>query len=171
MIKCPSCRSQSYVGTFFCIDCGVALVDIPSRQTKSKNRTSSSSEPKEFFFDGTELNTLDEGAIMGLRALAAGEVISLHGRASFTLGHAVEGQSVIPDVDLGKYGADSHGISRLHAELSRDGTNIMITDLDSSNGTQVNGLFLEPNTPLRLHHGDVLKLGSLQLQILIRDLT
>lgn len=169
MIICPSCQSQSLIGTFFCIDCGVALVDIQGRHQEPRKRTSRSSEPAEFFFDGTELNALDEGASMGLRVIAAGEVISLHGRSSFTLGHAIEGQSVLPDVDLGKYGADTHGVSRLHAELSRDGSNIMIADLDSSNGTLVNGLFLEPNTPLRLHHGDVLKLGTLKLQILIRS--
>jgi hypothetical protein len=171
MINCPSCRSQSYVGTFFCIDCGVALVDIPRRHTKSKKGSARSKEPKEFMFNGTELEALEEGALMGLRMLSAGEVLSLHDRSSVTLGHAIEGQSILPDVDLGKYDADLHGISRLHAELSVDGSNIMITDLDSSNGTQVNGLFLEPNKPLRLHHGDTIKLGTLKLQILIRKLT
>jgi hypothetical protein len=170
MINCPSCRSQSYIGTFFCIDCGVALVDIPSKHTKPRKRTSSASEPEEFFFDGTELNALDKAALFGLRVMDAGEVVSIHGRKNFTLGHTIEGQAVLPDVDLGTYGAEKHGVSRLHAELILKDANIMITDLDSSNGTLVNGLFLEPHQPLRLHHGDVLKLGTLKLQILIRKL-
>jgi pSer/pThr/pTyr-binding forkhead associated (FHA) protein len=122
-------------------------------------------------YDGSELDRLQPGALFGLRVMPAGDVISLQGRENFTLGQAVSGQAVVPDIDLSGFNAEAHGVSRIHAELRFEGPLLFAIDLDSSNGTQVNGLYIEPQEPTRLHHGDMLQLGKLQLQLLIRDQT
>lgn len=168
MINCPSCNSQAFEGTFFCIDCGIALIKIPGRSSDTRHEDPQPAEP---IFDGSELDALEAGAMLGLRVMTTGEVISLHGRKNFTLGQSVPGQAVVPDVDLSAFDAQAHGLSRIHAELRMEGSHVIALDLDSSNGTQINGLFLEPKEPVRLHHGDTLQLGTLQLRLLIRQQT
>jgi len=56
---------------------------------------------------------------------------------------------------------DHHGISREHAVISRDETGYSITDLDSRNGTFVNGRPLKEKT--RLADGDLLRFCDLEL--------
>ncbi len=169
MITCRSCQCQAFAGTFFCIDCGAALIEITGRSADTQKPFFDPAEQAGMTFDGSELSALETGAMFGLRVISTGDVISLHGRENFTLGQAVSGQAVVPDVDLSIFDAESHGISRIHAELRMDESRIMAIDLDSSNGTQINGAYLKPQEPVRLHHGDMLQLGTLQLQLLIRD--
>ncbi len=65
-----------------------------------------------------------------------------------------------PDVDLT---LDDPGVSRRHASLRAEGQTAIVTDLDSSNGTFVNG---EPvTTPLRLRGGDRVQIGASTLEI------
>ncbi len=53
-------------------------------------------------------------------------------------------------------------ISRMHAKFSRDGNNIYITDLNSTNGTFKNGVRLMPNTSEMIEPGDEIRLGKLK---------
>jgi len=85
-----------------------------------------------------------------------------------TIGRVVEGQPILPDVDLSQYEAFSQGVSRLHAALRVNAQQVFITDLGSSNGTRVNGQKIAPNTDTPLNHGDVIALGKFKIQILIR---
>ena len=55
---------------------------------------------------------------------------------------------------------DGRGISRLHARLTFGGGRPQLVDLDSSNGTFVNGLRLKPRLPQELKHGDVVRFGQ-----------
>ena len=48
------------------------------------------------------------------------------------------------------------GVSRLHAKLEREGTEYFITDLNSTNGTQINGSLLEANERKQIQIGDEL---------------
>lgn len=54
-------------------------------------------------------------------------------------------------------------VSRQHARLDVAEAGISITDLDSANGTRVNGTPIAGATPL--HEGDVIQIGITQLQI------
>ena len=171
MITCQTCKSQAFVGTFFCSDCGVALIEIPAGSLEKQKQFFEPAGQADMVFDGSEFNALKSEARLGLRVITTGDVVSLHGRENFTLGQTVAGQAIVPDVDLSLYDAESHGISRIHAELRVEGSDFVAIDLDSSNGTRVNGQSLEPQEPVRLNHGDYLQLGTLQLQLLIRNLT
>lgn len=53
-------------------------------------------------------------------------------------------------------------ISRMHAKFSRNGNNIYITDLNSTNGTFKNGMRLTPNTSEMIEPGDEIRLGKLK---------
>ncbi|HET7009619.1 MAG TPA: FHA domain-containing protein [Anaerolineales bacterium] len=115
--------------------------------------------------EGPELET---GAIVGLRVLTTGDILPLIGRDNFTLGRASEGQAVIPDIDLGGYNAFDSGVSRMHAEVLLEEDGVYVVDLESANGTLVNGKKLEPQHVAPVRHGDVIQLGRLRLQLISR---
>ena len=53
------------------------------------------------------------------------------------------------------------GISRIHARLDHNGVCFTVTDLNSTNGTFVNGVPLEPNETMELSEGDEIRFGDL----------
>lgn len=66
-------------------------------------------------------------------------------------------------LELSHYGGETNGVSRIHAAINdQDGT-VYITDLNSTNGTRINGLLLLPNQPYRLRETDELQFGNLTL--------
>ncbi len=81
------------------------------------------------------------------------------------LGRVVVGDARRPEVDLSSAGAESLGVSRLHLELAAETERLVVRDLDSNNGSFVNGNRLKPNEPYHLMHGDKLMLGRLQLDV------
>ena len=75
----------------------------------------------------------------------AGQVIKVEG-ARFGLGRHPDNPACV----------DDDGISRFHAEISVDGNKYWVKDLDSSNGTYINGRRI---TSCELNNGDTLNLG------------
>lgn len=61
--------------------------------------------------------------------------------------------------------SDPH-VSRVHCELSRRGSDILISDFDSAAGTFINGARI---TQQLLRPGEILRVGSTQLQVLLGD--
>ena len=53
-------------------------------------------------------------------------------------------------------------ISRMHVKFSKNGNNICITDLNSTNGTFRNGMRLSPNASEVIEPGDEIRLGKLK---------
>jgi pSer/pThr/pTyr-binding forkhead associated (FHA) protein len=100
--------------------------------------------------------------------LDTGQMMPLNGRNEFTLGRVSEGQPIMPDVDLSPYQAYASGVSRLHAVIKRVTQGVVIMDLGSANGTYVNGKRLSVNVEQVLDHGDVVALGKLKIQVLIK---
>ncbi|HXF42480.1 MAG TPA: protein kinase [Pyrinomonadaceae bacterium] len=79
--------------------------------------------------------------------------------------------NIFPEVDLSKYDPQTK-ISRRHAKIRRDGTNYILEDLGSSNGTVIepasaNPFRLPPRHPYRLNSGDRIRLGDTRLHFII----
>ncbi|MBI1276583.1 MAG: FHA domain-containing protein [Anaerolineaceae bacterium] len=70
-----------------------------------------------------------------------------------------------PDLDLGRFKAAEHGISRIHATLECNEAGIYLMDLGSRNGTFVNGQPLSAFSPCYLANGDVLRFGKLTVTL------
>jgi len=104
-----------------------------------------------------------------LHLLDSGQILPLGDRTEFTLGRVSEAQPIMPDIDLTPYQAYANGVSRLHAVLKREGKRVFVMDLGSSNGTYLNGKRLTPNVDQTLNHGDMLALGKLKIQILLKN--
>src|SRR5258708_398716 len=68
-------------------------------------------------------------------------------------------------VDLSSYNAMDQGVSRKHVMLRRLGTDIVAVDVESTNGTWLNGIRLTPNQPITLRSADRLLLARLALQV------
>ncbi|MBI1277647.1 MAG: FHA domain-containing protein [Anaerolineaceae bacterium] len=82
------------------------------------------------------------------------------------IGRVVEGDSSKrPDVDLTPYQAESMGVSRLHFSIEPDVDRLILRDLNSGNGTQLNGNRLKPDEAYRLSSGDQIMAGLLRLDV------
>lgn len=70
-----------------------------------------------------------------------------------------------PDLDLSPYGGQEGGVSRRHAVIIQDDENkaLYIEDLNSTNGTRINGFSLEPRRRYRLRDGDELEFGRVRM--------
>jgi len=66
-----------------------------------------------------------------------------------------------PDCDVQ---VDSNMVSRFHAQLVKNGDQIMLEDLSSGNGSFLNGKQLEKNQPQRLRNNDRIKLGPIKFR-------
>jgi len=71
------------------------------------------------------------------------------------------------DLDLDFYDPEGF-VSRNHARIVSNQRRFHIIDLDSGNGTIVNGQSLQPRVPYPLRHGDLIRLGKIVLQFKIR---
>jgi hypothetical protein len=56
--------------------------------------------------------------------------------------------------------------SRQHAAITCDGGSMVIEDLNTSNGTYLNGEIVRPDTKRPLKVGDVIQIGEVQLKVL-----
>ena len=61
---------------------------------------------------------------------------------------------------------DSERVSRLHAVVTVDHAFVTITDLDSRNGTFVNGIRIQSQT---LMNGDTIRIGDCEMRFLAGD--
>lgn len=104
---------------------------------------------------------------ISLHMVENGKVIHLSDKKDFTLGRAVEGQSILPDVDLSAFDAFSQGVSRMHVSLRIFNGDVYAMDLGSSNGTKINGQKIVPHVEYVISHGDLVTLGRLKIQVLL----
>ena len=173
MIICSNCKNTNLDGAMFCAECGSQLVgkdtlitqNISTKQFE-KARESKPARPNDTYqpFDGSD-------AWGSLHLLDTGQVLPLSNKNEFTMGRISEGQPIMPDIDLSPSQAYAAGVSRLHAVIKREaGTGrIIFIDLGSANGTYINGKRLTPNVEQVLVHGDIVALGKLKLQILVKS--
>jgi len=112
-------------------------------------------------------NTKKRDPSISLHLVDSGKVIHLNDRNDFTLGRAIEGQSILPDVDLSPFDAFSQGVSRMHSALRIVNGDVYLMDLGSSNGTKINSQKIVPHVEYSINHGDLVVLGKLKIQILL----
>ncbi|MBQ4511811.1 MAG: FHA domain-containing protein [Anaerolineaceae bacterium] len=60
---------------------------------------------------------------------------------------------------------NNSSVSRNHCKLIINGNSTAVEDLNSSNGTYVNNVLIQPNLKTPLNRGDILRLGDEEFQI------
>ncbi len=68
-------------------------------------------------------------------------------------------------IDLSKFQAEHFGVSRRHAAVCVYGQHLVLRDLESTNGTFLNGYRLPPLANMPFKERDVIEMGKLRLQV------
>ena len=166
MITCPVCHHQEYEGEVFCSHCGAQLGgsdESPITRSFSKAQLmeqAATSQP-------APVRPTPRPPSPGQIALAvdgAEASIILADKFEYVLGRESQGQ-VTPEVDLNPFGGREKGVSRRHAMLRVDGRQLLLMDLNSANGTKLNGESLRAQEPVRLLDGDEIRMGKLVVHI------
>jgi pSer/pThr/pTyr-binding forkhead associated (FHA) protein len=89
-----------------------------------------------------------------------GDHITLHAK-DFTLGRS--SKEYQPDIIF-----DSLYVSRRHAALTSQDGKFFLTDLESTHGTQLNGLVLNAHTAYELKNNDQIKLAQGSVSLLFK---
>jgi hypothetical protein len=169
MIECPNCQHKNVTGALFCAECGAQLDGVETLVTNAITDEQIAEDLKKKSVRPDTMPT-PVNSWISLHLMDSGKILPLASRNEFTLGRLSEGQPIMPDIDLTPYQAYASGVSRLHAVVKRDADRVMVMDLGSSNGTYVNGRRINPHVEESLSHGDILALGKLKIQVLLRNI-
>ena len=169
MIICANCQHKNVTGAMFCAECGAQLDGVDTLITQAITDEQIVEELNKQPVHPELASTPVTTSWISLHLMDSGKILPLASRNEFTLGRATDGQPVLPDVDLAPYQAYTHGVSRLHAVIKRGVDDIYLMDLESANGTFINGKRLVPNEEHPLANGDVIALGGLKIQVLLKS--
>jgi pSer/pThr/pTyr-binding forkhead associated (FHA) protein len=92
-------------------------------------------------------------------------VLTVHLANRLTMGRRELEDSNPVDIDLMPYGGREQGVSRQHATLYRTRHTLSLVDLNSTNGTYLNGERLISHEPRLLRDGDEICLGNMRFQV------
>ena len=99
-----------------------------------------------------------------LVVVGAGASLPLPAASQAIIGRSDPVSKFYPDIDLNPYGALDQGVGRRHARIFVQGGQVLIEDLDSINGTLVNGQRVLPFQSRALADGDQITLGRMLLR-------
>ncbi len=152
MQLCPHCGNENYEGVIYCERCGVALVAVPlaTRQLEGGE-------------EGGGTDSLSSEGVLILQVGEGSAPILVQMRTDVILGRLSQSDDKSTYLNLTPYGADDAGVSRRHARLMREGQAVYLTDLNSTNGTRLNGEPLPASVEKRLRDGDEIMLGRLKV--------
>lgn len=189
-IICPQCKFENAPGSLICGRCYSLLIQIDKEQPSTTIQPplppiESKTEASPATGEGTLITRIFTPAQQQLLTqrfskfpphLAANMLALYFDRVEEPLIIQVVQQAILgrytddksqPRVDLSPYGAYERGVSRMHAVIRRTGTRLMIEDLDSSNGTFVNGVQIRPYMPRPLQSGDRIRLAQLDMAFIL----
>lgn len=153
-LKCLSCGHENPPDARFCENCGAALT-VPAEAPVEPTVEVPPAPP---VAPVAALIIAETGAELPLD-FSKGEVL---------IGRADPVSRVFPDVDLTPHGGYEAGVSRKHCRILKQGDQFLVEDLQSTNGTKLNGQFIPPNQPRPLKDGDVLELGVLKVTFKVK---
>jgi pSer/pThr/pTyr-binding forkhead associated (FHA) protein len=95
------------------------------------------------------------------------EIVEVNEMGGAVIGRADEITRFMPDVDLTLCSGRERGVSRRHAALVLYGGTLHLIDLQSVNGTFLGDVMLSPNRPYPLKSENQIRLGTLDLKLII----
>jgi pSer/pThr/pTyr-binding forkhead associated (FHA) protein len=170
MIKCRFCHSLHVENTIFCGECGYYLPEDKSRETDPLD-TVEMNWVRAITDELDDISPLQKGGeslAIRLRILPTKREVEMPLDVVTHLGRLDPAASVFPEIDLSSDSDSTHGVSRRHARIMKQGGMVVIEDMGSINGTFVNGKRLDPYLPEVLSDGDMVHLGKLQVEVRIR---
>ncbi len=164
---CPSCHTENIPGTLFCVQCGTYLPSggplrtepLPEKEGESPSAAGGSGRAAES----------GSGPNIEFEVLGSGRRVLLTTSSEILFGRLDAAHGIFPEMDMTTDGGLEHGVSRRHARIYCRDSICYVEDLDSTNGTFLNGERLTPYLPYKLHDDDVLTLGTLDIKIQFRS--
>lgn len=169
MSTCPNCETINKANAEFCVACGNNL-----RPGKQKGHPIPSSDQiggiptQELDQNIADISQAIDNSLLAFKFEQGGDILPLPGTGDFILGRVSEGQTILPDIDLGPYDALEAGVSRIHALIRLSAKAASITDLGSSNGTYVNQQQIAQHVEHVIENKDMIRLGRLKMQALLQ---
>ena len=160
-ITCPNCSRVNPVGSLICASCGQPLQTKPVQTTRRLD----DSNPKkgEILAD---YFSQDAALLIAIRGNKS--VLEAFPRERLVIGRGLPKMKGQPFLDLTPYDGEAMGVSRNHAEIRFVNNTLVVTDLDSDNGTYINDIRLYPHEIRVLHNNDVLRVGKLDMKLSFR---
>jgi hypothetical protein len=164
---CPICKFKNEPDASICVYCGASLEGV----WKGDTTTRRVNEEKKIIRSQTgDLNK----ELIPPKGIAIytteGELVGIWKKNEFFLGRKLEGSDE-GYVDLTSLGAFQKGVSRRHAVIRQIKRGYEIADLESTNGTFIDGKRLVSNRPYTLPSASRVTLGRMHLLVLYLKIT
>ena len=101
----------------------------------------------------------DPNATWGTLTFSDGKQVALKGERDVVGRYDHDIGGIQPEVDLSN-AQGSETVSRIHATIEHVGSTYMVTDLNSTNATRVNGKRLEPDKASPINDGETCDLAK-----------
>lgn len=185
MIQCPSCRAMIPDDSAFCDQCGTELMWCPECKRPKPNRgrecpvcgsdllpgrkylknnhtsvTSGFSPSQQQFTPPSQQSQSIPQATETVKNTGPTKMVGNGWTLPLREGQFGRTSGVYPEFASCKYISGNHGM------FTRSGSNWMVTDNGSTNGTSINGIELTPGVSTPLHIGDKLIIATLEFDIL-----
>ncbi len=159
LLRCPNCSKPVRMGELICPHCDYNLT---ARDALHTQRMSGEPLLARTWTSGEVIVAERKPIVLEID----GQQITLPLADVVTLGRRFDAAPAEqPHVDLSRFGAEEHGVSRLHARLRRKGILVYIADMGSLNGTHLNGRRLIPDGERLLRDNDELYLSRLRIRV------
>ena len=158
-VPCPHCGKPNQRDDIFCSACGQLLtMERGVFDTRHFVESDDGLHNDEYFGPDSTLVLMVKGAQETFKIRPQDQTHEvIIGRGA--------GVTMHPDIDLSSQRAAQLGVSRLHLTVHYNDKHrtLSAADMDSANGTYINGQRLYPEEVRILRHGDELRLGKLTL--------
>lgn len=164
MQTCPHCQRSVDEAALICPYCGGLLID---ERRLENTRTLNDADNEESDQRWGTARFSDRMHLVLRVVETDGEFVYDAERVNeLIIGRYDVTSQTAPDVDLQPYGATEKGVSRRHASVFRRDGALHLMDLESPNGTYLNGQRLIAKQPRVLRDGDQIRLGRLVLDVM-----
>lgn|GEM_PF-705247 len=158
---CPHCQFANRIDATFCARCSVNLIPLlTARVTPSVPEQAVKPSPPNY----DEFTARLKPETMLLMIAGKGQPIYLKKNKMTVLGREVSNETT-PRVDLSPYDGLLLGVSRQHASIEFSKGSQTIRDLESTNGTWLNGVKLVPHRQYKLESGDLVRMGQMGVYV------
>jgi pSer/pThr/pTyr-binding forkhead associated (FHA) protein len=168
-MTCPQCQQLISARAIVCKHCGHMLHELDGKETINTVIVSRQTFEDALDSTGAMLGGTSRFASGGILYLSVERVNSPIARyvhdEPIIIGREETGSLARNDINLSPYNARERGVSRRHAKIYRMSGELYIEDLESSNGTMVNGEVAPPNVPIKIRDGDEILLGRMMVWV------
>lgn len=161
---CPFCRAENPPQREQCQNCGRSLAPSNDKYLTTQQVAFVDEEIKQAIPPIEQLGALANNTLV-LFVSGEDEPVLIKDVEEIVLGRPMVERPGERSFDLTDYGAITLGVSRRHARISYANEMFQVIDLDSTNGSTLNGRYLPPAQPQRLQPFDQLALGQLRLTV------